>query len=59
MFVCLCCGVTNKEVAEAVAAGATTTRDVAKACGAGSDCARCRRTVRAIISAQTQSASTT
>ncbi|WP_407687538.1 (2Fe-2S)-binding protein [Mycobacterium sp. HUMS_1102779] len=49
MFVCLCNGVTNQTVCEAIAAGASTTRDVARVCGAGADCGRCRRTVRAIL----------
>jgi len=49
MFVCLCNGVTSQTVAEAIAAGASTTKDVAQACGAGADCGRCRRTVRAIL----------
>jgi len=49
MFVCLCNGVTSQTVAEAVAAGASTTKDVARACGAGADCGRCRRTVQAIL----------
>ncbi len=49
MFVCLCVGVTNQTVAAAVAAGASTSKQVAEACGAGSECGRCRRTVRAII----------
>jgi bacterioferritin-associated ferredoxin len=52
MFVCLCNGVTSQVVADAVAAGASTTKDVAKACGAGADCGRCRRTVRAIIASK-------
>lgn len=51
MFVCLCNGVTSQTVAEAVAAGATTSKQVAKVCGAGSECGRCRHTVRAIIEA--------
>ncbi|MBB3750729.1 bacterioferritin-associated ferredoxin [Mycolicibacterium sp. BK634] len=51
MFVCLCNGVTSQVVAEAVEAGATTTKQVAGACGAGAECGRCRRTVRAIIEA--------
>ena len=51
MFVCLCNGVTSQVVAEAVEAGATTTKQVATACGAGAECGRCRRTVRAIIDA--------
>ncbi|ORV93653.1 (2Fe-2S)-binding protein [Mycobacterium interjectum] len=49
MFVCLCNGVTSHAVAEAVAAGASTTKDVAQACGAGADCGRCRRTVQALL----------
>ena len=49
MYVCLCNGVTSHTVPEAVAAGAATTRDVARACGAGADCGRCRRTIRAIL----------
>jgi bacterioferritin-associated ferredoxin len=49
MFICLCKGVTSQTVIEAVAAGATTTKQVAKACGAGTECGRCRHTVRAII----------
>lgn len=49
MYVCLCKGVTSQAVADAVAAGASTTKKVAKACGAGTDCGRCRRTVQAII----------
>jgi bacterioferritin-associated ferredoxin len=49
MFVCLCNGVTSQTVADAVAAGASTTKDVAQACGAGADCGRCRRTVQALL----------
>jgi bacterioferritin-associated ferredoxin len=51
MYVCLCVGVSNQTVADAVAAGASTSKQVADACGAGSECGRCRRTVRAIIEA--------
>lgn len=49
MFVCLCRAVTSDVVSETVARGARTSREVADACGAGADCGRCRRTVRAII----------
>ncbi len=52
MFVCLCTGATSHEVADAVARGACTSKQVAIACGAGTDCGRCRRTVRAIIEAE-------
>lgn len=49
MYVCLCVGVTNHVVSAAVAAGATTCNQVAEACGAGTECGRCRRTIRTII----------
>ena len=52
MFVCLCTGATSQCVADAVAKGACTSKQVAQACGAGTDCGRCRRTVRAIIAAE-------
>ncbi|KAA0081994.1 (2Fe-2S)-binding protein [Mycolicibacterium sp. P9-64] len=51
MFVCLCTGVTSQRVTELVAGGANTSKQIADACGAGADCGRCRRTVRAIIAA--------
>ena len=54
MFVCLCNGVTSQTVADVVAAGASTTKEVAQACGAGADCGRCRRTVRAMIRSSSQ-----
>jgi bacterioferritin-associated ferredoxin len=57
MYVCLCKGVTSQVVADAVAKGALTTKKVAQACGAGSDCGRCRRTVQAIIKATVAEAS--
>ena len=59
MYVCLCAGVTNQTVADAMAAGASTSKQVADACGAGSECGRCRRTVRAIIEARRTSAAAT
>ncbi|BBX43658.1 bacterioferritin-associated ferredoxin [Mycobacterium simiae] len=55
MYVCLCVGVTNHTVAECVARGASTSKEVAEACGAGGDCGRCRRTLRAIIAASKDS----
>jgi len=54
MYVFLCLGVTSDTVTRAVAAGASTSKQVADVCGAGSQCGRCRRTVRAIISSVAQ-----
>lgn len=51
MFVCLCNGITSHDVDQCVANGARTSKQVAEACGAGGDCGRCRRTLRAIIAA--------
>ncbi|EUA42510.1 BFD-like [2Fe-2S] binding domain protein [Mycobacterium xenopi 4042] len=41
-------------MSDAVARGASTSKEVAAACGAGADCGRCRHTVRAIIAAARQ-----
>ncbi|BBY53526.1 (2Fe-2S)-binding protein [Mycobacterium koreense] len=49
MYVCLCVGATAQTVTDAVAAGASNSKEVAAMCGAGSDCGRCRCTVRSII----------
>jgi bacterioferritin-associated ferredoxin len=58
MFVCLCTGATSHVVHDCVAKGAMTSKEVAVACGAGSECGRCRRTVRSIIEAHFASNST-
>jgi bacterioferritin-associated ferredoxin len=58
MFVCLCTGATSELVAEAVAKGAMTSKQIAAACGAGADCGRCRRTLRAIIATRCQAHTT-
>jgi len=52
VYVCLCTGATSQCVADAVAQGACTSKQVAQACGAGTDCGRCRHTVRAIIESE-------
>lgn len=54
MYVCLCVGATSQTVSDAVASGASTSKEVAAACGAGADCGRCRRTLRAIIASASQ-----
>lgn len=54
MFICLCTGTTSHVVHEVVANGAKTSKQIAEACGAGGECGRCRRTLRAIIEAHYQ-----
>ncbi|MGA8328162.1 MAG: (2Fe-2S)-binding protein [Mycobacterium sp.] len=51
MFVCLCNGITSQAVKDAIAGGATTTNQIAAACGAGAECGRCRRTLRLLLGA--------
>ncbi len=51
MFVCLCAGATCKMVSDAIARGASTSKQVALACGAGLDCGRCLRNVKVIVDA--------
>jgi bacterioferritin-associated ferredoxin len=49
VFVCLCNGITSHVVAAAIANGASTTNQIAAACGAGAECGRCRRTLRLLL----------
>jgi bacterioferritin-associated ferredoxin len=54
MYVCLCVGATTQTVSDAVAQGASTSKEIAAVCGAGGDCGRCRRTLRAILAASAE-----
>lgn len=49
MYVCLCAGVTSQQLIDAVAAGATTTKQIGERTGAGTVCGRCRNNSRALI----------
>ncbi|MGX9787719.1 (2Fe-2S)-binding protein [Mycobacterium sp. MMS18-G62] len=49
MYVCLCSTVTSATALEAIDEGATSSKEVAQACGADSECGRCRATVRGLI----------
>jgi bacterioferritin-associated ferredoxin len=51
VFVCLCNGITSQVVTEAIDGGASTTKQIAAACGAGAECGRCRRTLRKLLGA--------
>lgn len=50
MYVCICHGVTENEIAEAVEAGARTPEEVGADCKAGTGCGTCVRKIRALIS---------
>lgn len=49
MFVCLCRAVTDRQVTDAVAAGARDIADVTQACGAGSRCRGCWPALQALL----------
>lgn len=56
MYVCLCGEVTCTMVSDALARGASTCKQVAAACGAGLDCGRCLRNLKAMIEAESGTA---
>ena len=49
MIFCHCAVVGERQVADAVAAGARTTAQVCKATGAGQECGSCIFTVKALV----------
>ncbi|MFD6417451.1 bacterioferritin-associated ferredoxin [Streptomyces sp. NPDC060194] len=49
VYVCSCFGVTDTQVRAHAEAGATTPRQIASACKAGTDCGSCVRNIQAIL----------
>lgn len=49
MYICNCNGLTDKQVAAAVAAGADRPRDVYAACGCQAQCGCCTATILAMV----------
>lgn len=52
MIVCLCKGVSDRTIDEVIDRGARTVGQVARACGAGTDCGSCACQVREMIQAR-------
>jgi bacterioferritin-associated ferredoxin len=52
VFICICEAVSSVTERQVIADGARTVRQVAEACGAGTDCGRCATHVRALIEAR-------
>ena len=50
MIVCLCKGVSCSTVRRVVDDGAESVHEIARACGAGSDCGSCHAELEAIVS---------
>jgi bacterioferritin-associated ferredoxin len=51
MILCICRGVSEREVSEAVAQGAASVSEVRRACGAGGDCGSCIADIKAQLAA--------
>ncbi len=51
MYVCLCNGVTDRDIQETLAAGAETVEEVMLCTGAGTRCGSCLATVAAMVDA--------
>jgi bacterioferritin-associated ferredoxin len=51
MYVCVCNGVTDEDVAEAIEGGARSRCDVTRACGAGGDCGSCHAQIEGMLEA--------
>ncbi|MEE1673090.1 bacterioferritin-associated ferredoxin [Agarivorans aestuarii] len=49
MFVCLCHGITDKQIKEAVQQGCENLADVRKKNGVASECGKCARMAKTII----------
>jgi bacterioferritin-associated ferredoxin len=52
MYVCLCRGVTDSQIRQAVAEGATTLREVNTLLGTASQCGKCGMTTRDIVNSE-------
>jgi bacterioferritin-associated ferredoxin len=51
MILCLCRGVSEREVAEVVERGASSVAEVRRQCGAGTDCGSCVADIKAHLEA--------
>lgn len=55
VIICLCRGITDRAVKQAMEQGAVSTRQVGRLCGAGTCCGSCRGTIAAILDESAQS----
>ena len=54
MIICHCNGVTDRTVRRAVRDGASTRRQVARACRAGTGCGGCRASIQEILDTESR-----
>ncbi|MCA9730331.1 MAG: (2Fe-2S)-binding protein [Candidatus Eisenbacteria bacterium] len=57
MWICLCKSVTDRQVREAIEAGARTLEDLMRLTDAGTDCRDCLEALRAMLAQEAGSAS--
>ncbi|HTQ73164.1 MAG TPA: bacterioferritin-associated ferredoxin [Burkholderiales bacterium] len=50
MYVCLCNGVTDRDIREAVSRGARSVKDLRRELGVASDCGKCAGCAREVLS---------
>jgi len=51
MIVCICAGVTTREIERALRRGASTREEIARSCGAGTNCGKCHAWLDSLLSA--------
>ena len=49
MYVCLCLGITDQDIRQTVAAGASSVKQVREQLGAGSQCGKCAMHTRQLV----------
>jgi bacterioferritin-associated ferredoxin len=49
MYVCLCMGITDRDVQEVIGRGARTAREILRQCGPGRPCGGCSPTLRHLL----------
>lgn len=59
MYACVCRAVTESQIHEAIAAGATSAKKIRDATGAGGDCAICVRRICAMLKGTPELVATT
>jgi bacterioferritin-associated ferredoxin len=52
MIVCICEGISDREIRGAIGAGCQSINAIAQRCGAGTDCGQCRGSLREMLSRQ-------
>lgn len=49
MYICLCNGLTDSQIAKAIAEGAARPREVYASCGCGAQCGRCTAAILGMV----------